>query len=236
MKVYVVEDDKLHLEDVLISLDLLGHDCVGHTDDSIAAIQQIESLKPDVVLLDIHLHGKEVGITLSRMVKSMFQLPVVFTSSDRNEKIIESAIDVEPIAYLTKPIDEGALRAALMLANKQQPKTGSDETFSDSLFIKHNDKLVKVPTASIVYIFSDTKNYCSLITKEGKKLTFRNSLLGFKKLVDPKMFFQIHRAYLVNLSYISSYTESDNLLLLGEHGLPVGNTFKKELLNHLNIV
>lgn len=236
MRVYIVEDEKLHLEDALISIDLLGHECVGHTDDSLLAIQQVESVKPDVVLLDIHLHGKQAGITLARMIKSMFQLPVIFTSSDRSEKIIQSATDVEPIAYLIKPLDEGALRAALLLATKQQSETNAENSYSETLFIKHNEKLVKVPTASIVYVFSDTKNYCSLITEVGKKLTFRNSLLGFKKLLDPKIFIQTHRGYLINLSYISSYTESENLLSLGEYGVPVGNSFKKELFKYLNVI
>ncbi len=236
MNVYVVEDDILHLEDVIISLENLGYNCVGHSDESLDAIQRIEKVNPDVILIDIHLHGKEAGITLSRMIKSMFQLPVIFTTSDRSQHMIESATDVEPVAYLTKPIDDGALHAALMLAQKQNASAATINSFSSSLYIKHREKLVKVSTASIVYVFSDTKNYCSLLTKDGKKLTFRNSLLGFKKLLDPHHFVQIHRGYLVNLSFINSYSESENSLVLLEQTLPVGSTFKKELFKHLKII
>jgi len=237
MKIYVVEDEVFHLEDVLISLEMLGHQFVGHSDDSITAIKEIEAQQPDLVLMDIHLHGKEAGITLARMIKSMFQLPIIFTSSDRSSTVIDAATDVEPIAYLTKPIDEAALRAALLLAEKKRtPIVQDTNKIEDSLFIKHGDKLVKVALSSIVYAFSDTKNYCSLITEGGKKLTFRNSLSGFIKLLDPNQFLQVHRAHVANLSFIDSYKESEQTLILGEHHLPVGKSFKKELFKHMRIL
>ncbi len=237
MKIYVIEDEVFHLEDILISIETLGHQCVGNTDDSITAIQEIEAHQPDIVLVDIHLHGKEAGVTLARMIKSMFQLPVIFASSDRSSEIIGAATDVEPIAYLTKPIDEAALHAALLLAEKKRVPTSTLKTNKETnLFIKHGDKLVKVPVSTIVYAFSDTKNYCSLITEDGKKLTFRNSLSGFKKLLDPQQFIQIHRAHLVNLSFIGSYKESEQTLMLGTYTLPVGKSFKKELFKHMRII
>lgn len=237
MKIFVVEDEVFHLEDILISIETLGHECVGNADDSITAIQEIEKLQPDIVLMDIHLHGKEAGITLARMVKSMFQLPVIFTSSNRDPEIIHAATDVEPVAYLTKPIDDAALQAALLLAQKK-PATpnATEEKREDNLFIKHQDRLEKVAVSSIIYAFSDTKNYCSLLTKEGKKLTFRNSLSGFKKLLDPNQFIQVHRAYIANLSFINSYKDSEQTLVVGEHTIPVGKSFKKELFKHMRII
>jgi len=169
----------------------------------------------------------------------MFQLPVIFTTSDRSSEIISAATDVEPIAYLTKPIDDAALQAALLLAQKKDTSSSAladDHIVEDNLFIKHNDRLVKVAISSIVYVFSDTKNYCSLITKEGKKLTFRNSLSRFKNLLDPQQFIQVHRAYIANLAFVASYKDSDQTLVVGEHTLPVGKSFKKDLFRHMRII
>lgn len=238
MKVFVVEDEIFHLEDVMISIETLGHEFVGHSDDSVTAIQKIEKLEPDIILMDIHLHGKEAGITLARMVKSMFQLPVIFTSSNRDPEIIHAATDVEPIAYLTKPIDDAALQAALLLSQKKPATANTEENQKreDNLFIKHHDRLEKVAVSSIVYAFSDTKNYCSLVTNEGKKLTFRNSLSGFMKLLDPTQFIQVHRAHIANLSFVNSYKESEQTLVVGEHTIPVGKSFKKDLFKHMRII
>lgn len=237
MDIYIVEDEIFQLEDLKITLEELGHDCVGHSDDPFEAQEQIGQSKPDLVLMDIHLNGRQAGIALARSIKKLYQLPVIFTSSDRSIEIISDAADVTPVAYLTKPVNAGDLQAALIIAKKQIEAIPKEAPNLDSdLFIKHGNKLVKVAMADILYAYSDSKNYCTLVTSESKKLTFRNSILGFHKLLDPTIFVQTHRAHLVNLSKVDSFHENDQTVEIQGNHVPVGRTFRSRLLDRMKIL
>ena len=66
MNIYIVEDELFHLEDLKITVESLGHRCVGHAADPFDALEGIDQHEPDVVLIDVHLQGKQAGIALGR--------------------------------------------------------------------------------------------------------------------------------------------------------------------------
>ncbi len=237
MNLYIVEDEFFQLEDLKITLEELGHNCVGHSDDPFEAQEQIGQSGAEAVLMDIHLHGKLAGIALARRVKALCQLPIIFTSSDRNITVMEEAADVAPVAYLTKPINPGDLQAALILAQKQIVQAShTTEAPNKTIFVKNGNKLVKVAMEDILFAHTDTKNYCTLVTVQNQKLTFRNSILAFYKLLDPKMFIQTHRSYLVNLQQIDCIHENDQTIEIQGHHVPVGRTFKAALYERMKVL
>ena len=71
MTIYVVEDDIITLDDIILTISNLGHDYIGSSDGPFEALEQIEQLQPDVILMDIHLNGKQHGIPLARKVKNL---------------------------------------------------------------------------------------------------------------------------------------------------------------------
>jgi len=236
MKVFIVEDEVFQLEDVQIILEELGHDCVGHSDDPFDAQEKIAELLPDVVLMDIHLHQRKAGIKLAARIKSLFQIPIIFTTTDQSDEVMAEALQTEPVTFLTKPINAGDLKAALLMAHNYTQLTTKSTILEDHIYIKHLEKLVKVPMAEILYVFSDTKNYCSLITKDKSKYTFRNSITGFLSQLDTAHFIQVHRAHIINLNHIQSYHEATQTVDIAGFEVPVGRSFKQELFNRMNII
>lgn len=240
MKIFIVEDEIFHLEDLKITLEELQHECVGHSDDPFEAQELLATTKADVALLDLHLHGRLAGIQLAKRIKELYRIPIIFTSSDITTKIIEEAASCTPIAYLTKPIHKNDLRAALIMASKQtKDKNDDDETFrkeKDTLFIKNGNKLQKVMIADICFAFTDTKNYCTVVTKKGSKYSLRSSISGLMKLLSNKHFLQTHRAYIINETHINAINETDHSVEIYGESIPIGRSFKQDVYKRLNII
>ncbi|WP_299220802.1 response regulator transcription factor [uncultured Aquimarina sp.] len=237
MNIYVVEDDMFHLEDIKITLEELGYSCVGNSDDPFEAQEQIGALRPDAVILDIHLNGKESGIALGYKIKELYEIPVFFATSDNNKDIISKAADINPAAYLTKPIDKDDLQAALILAKKQEITSEKNNTEQpEDIFVKSGNKLVKVNLDTILFAHTDSKNYCSIVTTDNKKLSVRYSILKLCKKLHSLEFVQTHRSYIINWNKIDSLHEYDQTIEIQGHHIPIGRTFKDLVYKRLKVI
>ena len=106
MRIYIVEDDKniiKILERIIIDKKL--GDIVGSAQDGITALEEIKSLKPDIVLVDLLMPGMD-GISLVKEAKSIepkiqYIMISQVSSKDMISKAYESGIEY----YISKPID-----------------------------------------------------------------------------------------------------------------------------------
>lgn len=237
MRIFVVEDDVFQLEDILITLEELNYECVGNTDTAPKAIEEIELLKPDVVLIDIHLKGKQTGISLAKSIRTRYHIPIIFTTSEKDKDYMVQAASVTPVAYLTKPVNPDDLHAALVLAENSIPSSLQIEKKElSNIFVKNGNKLVKVALDSILFIHTDEKNYCSIVTLDKKKLTVRKSILGIYKLLGEENFMQTHRSHIINWKFIEAYHEYDQTLEIQGYHVPVGRTFRDSILKRLRVI
>jgi len=237
MKIYVVEDEIIDLDDIVISIESLNYNLVGHSGDSFEALEQIEALCPDVILMDIHLNGKKHGISLARKIKKLFNIPIIYTSSDISQAVISEAADTHPVTYLTKPVSKTDLLAAIILAkqNKEHAQNTDNKEVSE-IFIKTRKKLVKIEINSILFAFTDTKNYCTIVTLNDEKFTVRNSIIGLHQLLKHEQFIQTHRAYIINWQRVDAFYEGTQSIEIQGHTIPLGRSFKETLYKRLNIL
>ncbi len=239
MNIYIIEDEIFQLEDLKISIENLNYNCVGSTDDAIEALEEIGTLQPDVVLIDIHLHKRNAGIHLANKVTEFYKTPIIFITSEIDDTVIANAIESKPVAYLTKPLKENDLKAALILAQQTQVKNNKESTSTTKdLFARNGNKLHKISIDTILYAHTDSKNYCSIVTVDDKKFSVRNSISGLLKVLNNKQFIQTHRSYLINWNFIQSFSESDQSIELKSYHLsiPVGRTYKPEISKRLRII
>lgn len=77
MKVFVVDDSKL-LRDRLVEMlaELSGIQIIGQAANSTDALQSIRKLKPDIVVLDIHMPGGN-GISVIPKIKLQNPSPII---------------------------------------------------------------------------------------------------------------------------------------------------------------
>ncbi|MFA5354180.1 MAG: response regulator [Thermodesulfovibrionales bacterium] len=80
------------------------------------AIDKAGQEMPDVIVMDINIQGERSGIETARRIIADFGIPVIFMTGYAEEDIHEEAKKLNPLAYLVKPFDPEALRAAIAAA------------------------------------------------------------------------------------------------------------------------
>lgn len=115
-KILIVEDDNLISTIFRMFLKELGYDLLEIVEDGKEAIRLCESLKPDIILMDVHLGGSLDGIQTTELIKSKFDIPVIFLSSDTEESTIQRVINTHSYGYLVKPINKKELGISIELA------------------------------------------------------------------------------------------------------------------------
>ncbi|MCU4177574.1 response regulator [Carboxylicivirga sp. N1Y90] len=115
-KVVVVEDDKFISAIFTMFLRELGHELVGRCANGTEAIDLCHRLRPDVVLMDIHLEGELDGIQTAEQLRCELDIPVIYVSSDTSSQVIKRAIVSNSYGYLVKPVNKKELGISIDLA------------------------------------------------------------------------------------------------------------------------
>ncbi len=115
-RILIVEDDKMLCTIFEMFIKQLGYELTGISQSAIEAINLCAIDPPDVVLMDIHLAGEMDGIEASKKIYELYDIPVIYVSSDIEEKTIKSAIYKNTYGFLMKPIYQSSLRVAIEFA------------------------------------------------------------------------------------------------------------------------
>ncbi|HKP64620.1 MAG TPA: response regulator [Polyangiales bacterium] len=114
--VLVVEDERVVAKDLQRTLTNLGYEVpvtVATADDAIRAAAE---RCPDLVLMDIRIKGARDGIETAEILKSRFDVPVVYLTAYADQQTVSRAKLTEPHAYLLKPVKVDELRTAVEIA------------------------------------------------------------------------------------------------------------------------
>lgn len=105
MRVLVVDDHSLFRDGIISLLEAGGHEVVGEASNGAEAIKQTFALKPELVLMDIHMPWMN-GLDALKEIKekSPTTFVVMLTVSEDDENLIE-AIRLGANGYLLKQID-----------------------------------------------------------------------------------------------------------------------------------
>ncbi|UYQ94875.1 sigma 54-interacting response regulator [Chitinophaga horti] len=101
-KILIVEDEFIVSNDLRLILESAGYQVTGIADSVKQARTLIDTNRPDVVLLDIYLKGKETGIDLARWLSSV-NIAFVYLSANSNQQVLEAARATQPYGFLVKP-------------------------------------------------------------------------------------------------------------------------------------
>lgn len=116
VRTIVVEDQFIVAADIQATLTQMGHEVVGHCATVESCLQRTDDLKPDLVLMDINLGGRMLGIEAAIQIRERHDIPVIFLTAYADEKTIESAKLARPAGYLIKPYRPAELRVAIEMA------------------------------------------------------------------------------------------------------------------------
>jgi len=245
-KVLIVEDEFSIALDLELYLEKLDYEVVGIADHYEQAIEMMQTQKPHIALMDIHLKGAKTGIEAARVAYKEYRIPVVFLSALSDQITFSEAMETEPFGYLTKPFKEADLRNALSIAwhhyellqiaekpdvelveSNQQPKVEWGETF----FVKDKGKLTAIKVAEILWVEA-LENYSVIVLKEQKVIA--NMLLkDIAEKLPSNHFFRVHRSYIVALDKIRKM--EDGYIYITDTPIPVSKGHKDELLQKIKV-
>lgn len=116
LRVYIVEDDPIIGEDIKDMLTNVNYEVVGIAYDKSEAIESIDKLKPDLVLLDINLEGNFEGFDIAEHINKTRKIPFLYLTSYSGKEILERAKPTLPMGYIVKPFNEKELYSAIEVA------------------------------------------------------------------------------------------------------------------------
>jgi PAS domain S-box-containing protein len=135
--ILVVEDDAIIGEDIQRTLQRLGYEVGAPQRSGADALRSIEAKVPDLVLMDIRLHGPLDGIQTAAQIRQRWDVPVVYLSAHSDEATIARAKETVPHGYLLKPFNERDLRTTIEVALRKHELelklSASERWFSTTL-------------------------------------------------------------------------------------------------------
>jgi two-component system, cell cycle sensor histidine kinase and response regulator CckA len=114
--VLVVEDERVVAKDLQRTLISFGYDVPLTAASADDAIRAASERCPDLVLMDIRIKGDLDGIQTAEILRSRFDVPVVYLTAYADDATVERAKKTEPHAYLLKPVKADELRSAVQIA------------------------------------------------------------------------------------------------------------------------
>mgnify|MGYP001416481276 CR=1 FL=1 len=116
VKVMIVEDEAVIAMDIRYHLEQFGYEVVGVAAAGDTALQMLDLLHPDVVIMDIHIRGPLDGIHAAHAVRVRAGTPVIFLTAFSDDETLGRARETAPYGFLVKPFRPDELRASIEVA------------------------------------------------------------------------------------------------------------------------
>lgn len=116
IRVLIVEDDPIISEDIKDMLTSVNYFVVGTAYDEVDALDLIDRLKPDLVLLDINLNGAFEGFQIAEHINKTRKIPFLYLTSYSGKEIVNKAKETLPMGYIVKPFNEQELFTSIEIA------------------------------------------------------------------------------------------------------------------------
>jgi CheY-like chemotaxis protein len=108
--VLIVEDEAIIAADLEVMLRRLGYAPVATVTSGEEAIQKARQLAPQVILMDVHLHGNLNGVQAAQQIRAAQSVAIVYITALNR---IASA-ELQPgFRCIGKPFTPGDLRTAI---------------------------------------------------------------------------------------------------------------------------
>jgi two-component system, response regulator PdtaR len=116
LKILIADDDPVVALGLTQRLLTLGHEPVGPAANGAEAVAMAKREQPDLYLFDIEMPELDGLAAAAELTKQGLRRPVVVVTGVEDPELVDRAIATGVSAYLTKPINDRDLDAAIKLA------------------------------------------------------------------------------------------------------------------------
>ncbi len=202
MKAIIVDDERLARQELKTMLaEHKDIEIIAECANANEAKEKINSLKPDVVFLDIQMPGKN-GLELAQELNPLPEL-IFITAHD---EYALRAFEVNALDYLLKPVQPERLAETLKkLYLKEEESVQEFRTIltdEDQVFLKDGERCWFVKLAN-VRLFESEGNYVRVFFETNRPLILR-SLNNLEQRLSPASFFRASRKHIINLKWVEN--------------------------------
>ena len=261
IRAVVVDDEQPARNELCFQLEQLDNiEIIGQACDGVQALELIESLKPDLALLDVQMPGL-TGFEVARelLIRNIGARIVFVTAYD--QYAIE-AFEINAVDYLLKPVEPGRLSQMLTrvrcLVEAEAQEGGASKTLqvddleriaklvakqysrSDPIAVKVGDRLIIVQSDEIIFA-SLSDDIVTVVTGSLSGASNYRTLDELQSHLDPAVFWRVHRSHLVNIKKIKEivpwFSRNYILKMTDQNGteIPVSRAQTKRLREHLSL-
>jgi len=203
-----------------------GLEVVAEFTNSLKAMSYISTQSIDLLFLDIEMPNLS-GI---KLIKSLAISPKVIITTAYRKYALEG-FELEVIDYLLKPITfERFLKAINKYNTFYSHKAIAYEPVkeqNDFVILKDGKKFHRVYFSDILYV--EGMNEYIKVHLPDNYLTLKRSLTSLENILPVNLFVRIHRSYIVNIPYITSFTSSN--VLLNKKEFPIGKSYRSKVID-----
>lgn len=168
-----------------------------------------------IIFLDIEMPGLD-GIETGRMIRHLNGSCRIIMETVMVERMKE-AFFIEAFRFIVKPVGQAEVEEALNACMRKVLGSGSVPLY-------YNRIVHKVHQSEIQYVV--TYDSYSEYRVKNRMLRSEASLRELETQLDKRLFFRIHRKYIVNMAQVQSYR--NGIIHMRDIELPVARRKKKE--------
>lgn len=240
LKLLIVEDDPIIAADLERAMKKMGYEVLDAVESGEEALEVVAQDPPDLVLMDIQLEGDLDGIDTAHMISKQQAIPIIYLTSNTDERTFNRAKLTQPHGFLSKPFRLTDIKHSIDLAfldenpspeaiEKNEKETRTVK-IKESVFVKSRDHLVKIKLAEIMYIEADSC-YCTIKTIDESHLIV-STLKKFSSSIENDSLIRIHRSYIVHLQHIDKI--GDAYVMIDNKMIPIGRSFREAFFSKIH--
>jgi len=192
-----------------------------------SGIEQIDTLHPDIVFLDVQMPDG-TGFDVLRNV-AFKDFEVIFITA--HEEFAIKAIKFSALDYLLKPIDPEELRSSLERAIQAVDFKKEDVQFEAlqhniqpnqkrKLVLKTQESVYVVELDDIIRCEAD-RNYTQFYLTGGRRILVSKTLKDYETILMPFHFLRVQQSHLVNLNFVDRYDKGNGGTVVMKDGTEV---------------
>ena len=188
---------------------------VGEADNGKEALALIESERPDLALLDLHM-PEATGLDVARLVRAGATPSIAFVTA--HDDFAVEAFELNAIDYLLKPVERARLAATIERARMRASATPAErarrltaasaalETVSPARYleripVRHKGETMILAVRTIASIVADGE-LLHLTTITNERYTISHRLHALEARLDPRRFIRLGRGTLAAVDQI----------------------------------
>jgi two-component system LytT family response regulator len=241
LKALIVDDEELARKNLNMLLDDYCPEVkvLGEAANIKEAKEKIETLKPEVVFLDIRMPRASEGFELLESIENR-DFFVVFVTAFKDYAL--KAFNANAIHYVLKPVDVDDLKNAVAKVIETKKQFGEDtenfktyfeaiknlsvnidnKGYGDKIAISHTKGIKLIDAKDVVYLEA-SGNCTMLYFTDGKRYLDTRTLKIYENILNPEKFYRIHKSHIINMRYLKEYLNEDGHIAVLKDGkvLPV---------------